>query len=268
MWCSAPGNQTCWWCSFTTTCSYESLRIRKSSEEVDWIARGASLTDKAVEALVALARPGHSESELCAILEEAYLGAGGTNHIHYLGVTPMQRPASAVPAQWPRSRRLQVGDVLTCEVSASFWGYPGQLLRTFAVAAEPTPLFREMHEVAEVAYRQMVDRLRPGASAAEVYQAASVIEDAGYGTCDDLVHGFVGGYLPPVIAGPRRYPASAVAAASVPDFIFQPGMTVVVQPNVTTSDGRAGVQTGELVLVGESACVRLHGFEPGMGRLG
>jgi hypothetical protein len=36
------------------------------------------------------------------------------------------------------------------------------------------------------------------------------------------------------------------------------GMTVVVQPNVTTTDGRAGVQTGELGLVTADGYERLH----------
>lgn len=249
--------------------SYEQVRMRKSPEEIDWVTRGASLTDRAVGALVAEATPGHTEADLCAIIEGAYLGAGGTNHIHYLGVTPMRHPETSVPAQWPRTRELRAGDALTCEVSASFWGYPGQLLRTFSVADEASPLFREMHDVAEAARSAMTECLRPGATAAELYRAAGVIYEAGYSTCDDLVHGFVGGYLPPVIAGPRRFPSgSGVATAVVPDFVFEPGMTVVVQPNVTTSDGSAGVQTGELVLVTESGCASFHSFARGIGRLG
>ena len=55
-------------------------------------------------------------------------------------------PRQSVPAQWPAARGLQAGDALTCEVSASFWDYTGQLLRTFAVAAEPSPLYRELHD--------------------------------------------------------------------------------------------------------------------------
>jgi len=34
------------------------------------------------------------------------------------------------------------------EISAAFWDYPGQVLRSFAVAAEPTPLYAELHAVA------------------------------------------------------------------------------------------------------------------------
>jgi hypothetical protein len=44
-------------------------------------------------------------------------------------------------------------------------------------------------------------------------------------------------------------------------------MTVVVQPNVVTSDHRAGVQTGELLLVTGTGCERLHAFPRGLHRI-
>ena len=46
------------------------------------------------------------------------------------------------------------------------------------------------------------------------------------------------------------------------------GMTVVLQPNVITPDERAGVQTGELMLVTDSGCVPLHGYPRGFARIG
>jgi len=46
------------------------------------------------------------------------------------------------------------------------------------------------------------------------------------------------------------------------------GMTVVVQPNVVTPDGRAGVQTGELLLVTDHGPERLHAFPQGLQRAG
>ena len=45
-------------------------------------------------------------------------------------------------------------------------------------------------------------------------------------------------------------------------------MTVVIQPNVITPDERAGVQTGELVLVTESGWESLHRYPRGLARIG
>jgi Xaa-Pro dipeptidase len=92
-------------------------------------------------------------------------------------------------------------------------------------------------------------------------QALGIIEDAGFSICDDLVHGFVGGYLPPVLH-------DSSPAGDAAEFVLQAGMTVVVQPNVITPDGSAGVQTGELLLVTDGGAERLHATEPGMRRIG
>jgi Xaa-Pro aminopeptidase len=237
---------------------YTRLRLTKSDEELEWLRVAAELTDAAVRGLHERAGPGVDERELCDIAERAYVGRGGTTHIHYFGATSMDDPEQSVPAQWPSTRSLERGDALTCEVSASFWGYAGQMLRTFAIASEPSPLYRELHQVADAAFDAIFERLRPGATAAELVQASAVIEDAGFTTRDDLVHGFVGGYLPPVLGSASR------ELRPVPDFTLEAGMTLVVQPNVVTPDERAGVQTGELVLVTAGGAERLHGLPRGI----
>jgi Xaa-Pro aminopeptidase len=234
------------------------LRLVKSAEELEWLREGCALTDRAVAAVRAAARPGTGERELGAAAECAYLGLGGTTHIHYFAANPMEALGVAAPAQWPTARRLRAGDALVCEISASFWDHPGQVLRTFAVGSEPAPLYRELHDVADAAFDAVAGRLRAGATAAELVDAAGVIEGAGFTIRDDLVHGFVGGYLPPVLGTRSRM------LGDVPDFTFAAGMTVVVQPNVCTPDETAGVQTGELLLVTEDGHERLHDTERGL----
>ena len=241
--------------------AYTQLRLRKSDEETEWLRVGAGFTDAALAALSEQAQVGVDERRLGDIVERAYVGRGGTTHIHYFGVTSMDAPALSVPAQWPSSRALRPGDALTCEISASFWDYTGQVLRTFAVGAEPTALYRELHAVADAAFDALFERLRPGGTAAELVEASSVIEEAGYTIRDDLVHGFVGGYLPPVLGSASR------ALEDVPEFVFEAGMTVVIQPNVVTLDERAGVQTGELVRVVDGGAERLHDCERGLLRV-
>jgi Xaa-Pro dipeptidase len=242
--------------------AYTRLRLVKSQEELEWVRAGARLTDLAVSTLEADARPGMTEIELGDLVERAYVAEGGTNHIHYIATTPMDAPEVCVPAQWPSDRRLGRGDALVCEISASFWDYPGQALRTFTVGEEANSLYRDLHDVAQRTFNAIVSRLRPGVRAGDLAQTFGIIEDAGFSTCDDLVHGFVGGYLPPVLHHMSR------ADKALKDFVFQAGMTVVVQPNVITPDGRAGVQTGELLLVTEEGPERLHSVEAGMRTIG
>ena len=259
---------------------YTRLRLVKSAEEIGWLRAGAAMSDDAVAALAGAARPGMTEAECWASLESAYIAAGGLTHIHYLGATAMAEPDLCVPAQWPSSRRLRSGDVLTCEVSASYHGYPGQLLRTFTIAAPPTPLHEDLHRVAEAAFDAMAARLRAGTAARNLTAAAAeVILGAGYTIYDDLVHGYGGGYLPPVISRAdleSHRPDQAPAGPGTPSsgrppaggLTLEAGMTVVLQPNVITPDERAGVQTGELVLVTGSGWESLHRYPRGLARIG
>jgi Xaa-Pro dipeptidase len=234
--------------------AYTRLRLRKSAEELEWLRVGCEFTDRAVRAVHEQAGPGTDERELGNLAERAYVGQGGTTHIHYFG--------AGVPAQWPAARSLERGDVIACEISASYWDYSGQLLRTFAVADEPPALYRELHDVADAAFEAILARVGPGATAAELVEASEVIGDAGFTTRDDLVHGFVGGYLPPVLGDRTR------TLEDVPDFTLEEGMTIVIQPNVVTRDETAGVQTGELVAVTSNGAERLHDYERGLLTIG
>lgn len=241
---------------------YTDLRSIKSAEEVEWLRMGAALSDAGINAMCSDLRPGMTEWELADMVERAYVPLGGTTHIHYFGVTSMTEPSRANPVQYQSYRQVQPGDAVTVELSASFWSYPGQVLRTFAVEQEPSPLYRELHNVAELAFSRILDVLADGTTPEEVMDAAGVIEDAGFTTLDDLVHGFGGGYFPPVL-GSRSRNHDPGGAATV-----RAGMTLVVQPNVVTLDGCAGVQTGELVSVTADGVERLHAAPTGLIRVG
>ncbi len=240
---------------------YVRLRMIKSAEELDWLRIGAHFSDLGMTALRDGLRAGLSERELGDLVERAYGGLGGTNVIHYFGVTPMHAPQLAVPAQFPSARRVQQGDIVFAEIAAAFWDYPGQVLRSFALG-EPASLYRDLHAAADAAFDAIAAVLRDGALPRDVIEAARVIEDAGFTTIDDLLHGYGGGYLPPILGSASR------PAGPVPDEPFRAGMTVVIQPNVVTQDHQAGVQTGEMVLVTATGIERMHAVERGFAVLG
>jgi Xaa-Pro aminopeptidase len=174
----------------------------------------------------------------------------------------MSNPDCCVPRQFPENRTLEAGDIMFCELSAGFWDYPGQVLRTFTVGAEATPLYRDLYATAEAAYDAIAAVLRAGTNTQRIVEVSGVIEKAGFTTCDDLLHGYGGGYFPPVLGSQSR-PTPTMA-----DTTLQAGMTVVVQPNVITKDGRAGVQVGELVHVTEHGFERLHKAPRALFRVG
>jgi Xaa-Pro dipeptidase len=241
---------------------YQRLRLVKSPEEIERLEVAARLSDSAVKAIAEQVEVGMDERKVAAIVESAYLPDGGTNHIHFFAATSMAQPDQCVPSQFQSTRRLQEGDIFFCEISAAFWGYAGQVLRSFTIAADPTPLFADLHRAADAAFDAIAAAVRPGAHAADLVAASAVIEEMGFTIYDDLVHGYGGGYLPPVLGSSSR------PNLPIPDLVLEEGMALVIQPNVITTDERAGVQTGHLVVVTSDGHRSLHNVPRGLIRIG
>jgi len=242
--------------------AYNAMRLIKSDEEFDWARIGCALSDLGIEALADEIMPGMSEHELATLIERAYLPWGGATHIHYVGLTQMSDPDCCVPSQFPRARRVNAGDVVFAEISALFSAYSGQVLRTLAVAADPTRLYRDLHAVAEEAFNAVLKVLKSGATPIEILDAAAPIARSGFTVCDDLLHGFIGGYLPPVLGTHER------PSGPIPDLVLRENMAVVLQPSVVTRDHKAGVQIGELLRITHDGVERLHQAPWGFRRVG
>ena len=187
-------------CRFTdVTHGFRTIRLKKSDEELEWLRRGAAHTDAALAGLRDALRPGVRELELAAPIESSYLGVGGLTTFYYLASTPMSNPERCVPAQVLSNREIQVGDVVTCEISVSYAGYAGQGLRTFTVGEEPSPQIAELHSVAEEVYHSVAGAIRTGAGVEEIWKASDLISNRGFTIRDGLVHGYGIGFLPPSI---------------------------------------------------------------------
>lgn len=241
---------------------YVRLRLVKSEEEIEWLRLGAALSDAGFRELLDNTRPGLTERELANLVERAYVGRGGTTFIHYIGATSMAAPHICVPPQFASSRKVTPGDIVFCELSASWWDYAGQVLRTFTVGTEATALYRDLHATAEAAFDAITGKIHHGTTMEEIVEASGVIEDRGFTIYDDLMHGFGGGYFPPIL-GSRSRPAGPLPAMTLEE-----NMTIVVQPNVVTPDHKAGVQVGELVRVTRTGFERLHSAPRGFFRAG
>ncbi len=242
--------------------AHAELRQIKSAEERQALRLGAAASDAGALALIAACEPGATDWDLLAAARSAYTRMGARDHICYIGVTHMDNPDRDVPSQSPEGRVLRQGSVVTFELSAAVAPeYPGQILRTVTLG-EPTELYRELHGAAEVAREAVRAGIAAGQQAGALVDAGAVIEEAGFTTTDDLFHGLGMGYLEPIGSSPSRIPLRR------PEGTLAAGMSIVVQPNVTTRDHRAGVQTGEMVLVTDDGFEDLHGLDSGLVTLG
>jgi Xaa-Pro aminopeptidase len=245
------------------TREFAALRATKSAEEIERLRAAAELTDLAILSARDAAKPGVTELELVAEAEHAYRRRGGAVRITFLRSMPMDAPTGCVPAQNPSARRLERGDVILTEFSASLGAYSGQVHRPIFVGAEPTAEWLRLFGVAKDAYDRIAAALRSGATEGDAIRAASVIGEAGYAIYDDLIHGYGTDYGPPLVD--RSCVEWWRSRAQPP-----PGRTiardtaVVIQPNPITPDERMGLQLGALTIVRDDGAECLHTipFEP------
>lgn len=236
------------------TRAFHGLRLVKSSEEVAWLRQAARLTDLAMQTIEAEARSGMTEFEWVSIAEAAYVREGGSTQIHFLASTSMRDPALCVPAQWEANRVIARGDVVITEISAYYWGYAGQIHRPIAVGEPPTPAYQRMYDVAVEACERIAAVVKPGATSEDVLDAAEFIHRSGYTIYDDLLHGYGGGYLDPVLR------TRQTRARPGPPFTFARNMVIVIQPNLITADERMGLQVGGLLLVADRGVEMLQRY--------
>jgi Xaa-Pro dipeptidase len=144
------------------------IRYVKSPAEVAYLRQAAAAAQVAVEAGIAAAEPGRTEADLAVEIFRALVRLGS------------DRPDLGVIASGERvllshgrftQRRLEAGDPVRFEPTARIAKYNGRFMRTVYLGRPPTEVERTSVVVAE-ALEAAIDRIRPGAVAAEVDRAA------------------------------------------------------------------------------------------------
>ena len=95
--------------------------------------------------------------------------------------------------------------------------------------------------------------IRHGTTMEEIVAAAGVIEERGFTIYDDLMHGFGGGYFPPVVG------SAAVPPGRCRSMTLEENMTVVVQPNVDHA-GPEGRRAGRRAGARDTARLRAPAY--------
>ena len=232
--------------------AFRMMRTVRSAEEIARLELASLLTDGSMEAIEKGLSVGMREWEIPALIEPVYLKEGGYAGIHFMTSMPMDAPHFPVPAQYQSNRRLAEGDVLITEISGAYWGYSGQIHRTYSLARGPSPQWAELHAVAVEAFETLAEFIKEGVTSREVEEVADLIHDRGYEVYDDLLHGV--SQSPPIIqtAKGRRHESA--------ELTFKEAMVVTIQPNVITEDQRMGLQFGETMVVGKQRCRRLNHY--------
>jgi Xaa-Pro aminopeptidase len=229
---------------FTQGLLHELLSIH-SPEELDCIRKAGVLCQKAMEAMVARAKPGVKEYELRAAAGAAILESGGDIDFLIIGSTPMSNPSMIFGNPRPSARVLQKGDIVNMELAAGYRGYTAQIGSPICLG-EPTAMVRKFwDEITLPGYRRIVAEIAPGKPVEAMRQASRFFRDNGYQSRPTQVHGI------DLVTDKPHVVAEHVAAEKFEE-VLKPGMVIMAEPNPITADGMFGIFLGHTFIVTES----------------
>jgi Xaa-Pro dipeptidase len=226
---------------FTKSFIHE-LVVIKSAAELDCVRRAGVLCQHAMEAMVAAAKPGATESDLRGAAGSAILQGGGDVDFLIIGSTPMANPAMFFGNPRPSERKLRKGDIVIMELAAGYRGYTAQIGSPICVG-EPTEMVRKFwHEITLPGYQRIVAEIRPGNPIDNVRIAAQFFRQKGVQSRPTQIHG-----IDIVTATPHVFAERTEARED--DKIFKPGMVTMAEPNPITADGLFGIFLGHTFIV-------------------
>jgi Xaa-Pro dipeptidase len=223
------------------------LRLVKSPAEIDLVRQAAGLADRALEAMIATARPGVPDSALAAVcLEEILLGGGdvppGGPLVNSGARAPFGRGVGG-------PRRLEAQDQVVVEFAATWRRYNACVERTIVLGPPPAKLLH-MYEAAFEALAEMTAAARPGAPLGAIDEAHRCVFDAdGYAEQRFAACGYSLGAtyrptwmdVPPMLYAGNPMPAAAGMVLFLHAIIGDPDSGLAVglgQTLLITEDGR------------------------------
>jgi Xaa-Pro dipeptidase len=229
---------------FTRSFIHE-LVVMKSAPELDCVRKAGQLCQRAMEAMVAAAKPGATESDLRGAAGAAIMQGGGDVDFLIIGSTPMASPAMFFGNPRPSERRLAKSDIIIMELAAGYRGYTAQIGSPICVG-EPTEMVKKFwHEITLPGYRRIVAEIRPGNPIDNVRIAAKFFRDMGVQSRPTQIHG-----IDIVTATPHVFAERTEARED--DKVFKPGMVTMAEPNPITADGLFGIFLGHTFIVTET----------------
>jgi Xaa-Pro aminopeptidase len=221
------------------------LRAVKDAAEIAVMRRAATVTDEALDVVVARGLVGRTERDVAWDLQAEYhrLGAEGEAFPAIVAAGDHGAQAHAVPG----GRVIRDGELVVVDTGARVDGYCSDITRTYA-AGEPSAELRRIYGVVLEAQLAGLDAVRAGAHGRRDVDAAAraVIDGAGYG--ERFGHGT--GH------GVGRQVHEAPTLGRTRGDRLEAGMVCTVEPGIYI-EGLVGVRIEDTVLVTAGGCERL-----------
>ncbi|MGI6230726.1 MAG: M24 family metallopeptidase [Tractidigestivibacter sp.] len=161
------------------------LRIEKDAEEIELMRHAQSITDAAFEHICGFIKPGLTEQQVRAELEN-YMLMNGADSLSFDSIIAAGENGANPHAQ-PGERVIREGDMIVMDYGAGYHDYHSDMTRTVCVG-EPTDEQRHVYDVVRLAHETCAAAAKPGVIGSDIHNlAVKVISDAGYG--DYFKHG-------------------------------------------------------------------------------
>jgi Xaa-Pro aminopeptidase len=222
----------------------EALRAVKDEEEIARIREAAAIAAQALHVVLERVRPGMTEREIAADLDDA-MRRGGAQEASFPTIVA-SGTNSALPHARPQDRTVRAGDLLTIDFGAVCKGYHSDETCTF-VLGRPDAEQERVYQIVKEAHDRAIEAVRAGVACRAIDTAArSWIEEQGFGA--SFTHGTGHG----VGLDVHEYPRLAAQSQAV----LEAGMVVTVEPGVYLP-GLWGVRIEDLVVVQKDGCALL-----------
>jgi Xaa-Pro aminopeptidase len=222
-------------------------RFRRSEEEAELLRACAPLADGGYEAAVRMIRPGVTEYEIAAAIEDYARARGAEQHFTLIGSGRFAfGDGNGLPLPYsPSMRRVEAGDSVMMEITPCLEGYWTQIVRTVNVG-EPNAELEKLHRVAVGAIKKGLEVFKPGTTIREVVLAIDdYIKDSGYIPSPPYGH----------VCGVDLIDARV---SSRNEQVLTPGTGVIIHPTVVTPDGKTTFFWGETYIVTENGYQRIN----------
>ncbi len=219
----------------------DDLRLVKDADEIAWLRRAARVSAEAFAEAAHTIRAGVGEWEVQAALEAGFRRRGADGPA--FGTIVASGPAATVLHYVANRRVLQDGELVLIDGGARWRGYAADISRTYPVKGRFDDAQRRAYEIVVAAHNAAIAAAQPGATTADIHDAA----------LDVLIAGLVDvGVLEGDVQGLRERPDSfrpffphrtshwlGLEVHDVGDYVvdgrprtLRPGMVLTVEPGL------------------------------------
>jgi Xaa-Pro dipeptidase len=232
---------------------FRTARMVKSADEVACLERAAQIAEEAVDAVLAMLKPGVTERDAAAVFEHEVERRGASRF--FTVITIGERAALA--DVYPSARALGAGDLVRFDLGCVYRGYLSDIART-AVLGAPTEKQARYYAAALAGEQAAIDAMKPGVPVGTIFDVAvEVTRKSGmpHYQRHHVGHGIgLEGYDTPTIT--PNNPA-----------VLEPGMVFCVETPYY-EHGWGGVQVEDAVEITPSGARRLTRGDRGLKILG